>query len=82
MVLLRLLQNDDKKKTTAVSQNIASVHPSLNLYHISLVRKNLRILFDSDSHTTFISEKECNQLNLKTVSKQNISVKSFGNNEI
>ena len=30
-------QNDGKKETTAASQNIASVHPSLNLYHVSSV---------------------------------------------
>ena len=45
------------------------------------MEKNLRILFDSGSQMTFISEKARNQLNLKTVSKQSISVKSFGNNE-
>ena len=30
-------QNDGDKKTTGVSQNIVSVHPSLNLYHVSSV---------------------------------------------
>ena len=39
------------------------------------------MLFDSGSPITFIREKARNQLNLKTVNKQNIFVKSFGNNE-
>ena len=79
-------QNDDNRKTTVVSQNIVSVHPSLNLYHVSSVllltgrshvlscdtknAKNLQILFDSGSQITFISKKACNQFNLNTTQKQ------------
>ena len=82
-------QNNDKQKSAVVSQNITTVHPSLNHYHVSLVlvqnvrarvfsydtknRKNLRILFESGSQMTFISEKGRNQMNWKRVSKQNIS---------
>ena len=45
------------------------------------MEKNLRILLDSGFQMTFINEKVRIQLNLKSVSKQNISVKSFWNNE-
>ena len=89
-------QNDDEKKTTVASKNIASVHPSLNLYvYLALLQtsqahlfscdtkngKKMRILCDSSSQMTFISETARSQWILKTVIKQNISVKSFGNNE-
>ena len=63
-------QNDDEKKTTVASKNIASVHPPLNLYDAYLVllqtsqahvfgrsvKKKMRILCDSSSQITFISE--------------------------
>ena len=63
-------QNDDEKKTTVASPNIASEHPFLNLYHVSLVLlqtaqahgfscetkngKNLRILFDCGALKRFL----------------------------
>ena len=45
------------------------------------MEKNLRILLDSGFQMTCVNEKVRIQLNLKSVGKQNISVKSFWNNE-
>ena len=85
-VFIRHLKDVFLPTGTVVSQNIVSVHPSLNLYHVSSVllltgrshvlscdtknAKNLQILFDSGSQITFISKKACNQFNLNTTQKQ------------
>ena len=41
--------------------------------------KNIRILFDSGSQKSYISERTANELNLKPVSSQNLIIKTFGN---
>ena len=76
-------QNDTKEtatnfssnKNSILSQTASSVISSLN----NSERKNTLLLLDAGSQRSYISEKLQNELNLPTLRKEPLFVKTFGN---
>ena len=68
-------QNDTEGTTTNFLQTASAVVSNLN----SSERKNTLLLLDSGSQRSYISEKLRNELNLPTLRRERLFIKTFGN---